>query len=226
MSPDRTTLSPAATASSATSTRPEGLARWGRLPVVLTVLTAVSAAYYLLVAFGNITDYSSNEPFVRAVVGMSDGFDGKGITDPDLTWRRISEPWVQTGIYWLIIGWEVLTGLVLAWATVAWVRALRAGTGAATARGLSTLGWLMGILLFFGGFLTIGGEWWAMWQNSTFNGQEPAFRNSILALAGILLAQLPSSDWADRGSVADPEFSTGKAPVDDSAQAVDQPAGT
>jgi predicted small integral membrane protein len=225
MLPDRTTLSPAATAFSSTPTGPEGLARWGRLPVVLAVLTAISAAYYLLVAFGNITDYTSNEPFVRAVVGMSDGFSGKGITDPDLTWRRISEPWVQTGIYWLIIGWEVLTGLVLAWATVAWVRALRTRRGVTTARGLSTLGWLMGVLLFFGGFLTVGGEWWAMWQNSTFNGQEPAFRNSILALAGILLAHLPSPDWADRGSVADPESST-KAPVDDSAQAVDQPAGT
>lgn len=195
-------------------------ARWGRLPVVVAVLTAVSAVYYLLVAFGNITDYSSNEPFVRAVVGMSDGFSGKGITDPDLTWRRVSEPWIQTGIYWLIIAWEVLTGLVLAWATVAWVRALRTRTGVTAARGLSTLGWLMGVLLFFGGFLTVGGEWWAMWQNATFNGQEPAFRNSLLALAGILLAQLPSPDWTDR------QPSAGEAPVDAQAEAVDEPAGT
>lgn len=222
MVPDRTTPRPATTPS---TTAPAGLARWGRLPVVLAVLTAISAVYYLMVAFGNITDYSSNEPFVRAVVGMSDGFTGKGITDPDLTWRRISEPWVQTGIYWLIIAWEVATGVVLAWATVAWIRALRTRTGATTARGLSTLGWLMGVLLFFGGFLTIGGEWWAMWQNSTFNGQEPAFRNSVLALAGILLAQLPSPDWTDLAP-AQQAHAVDAAPVDPPVDAVDEPAGT
>lgn len=223
MVPDRTTPRPATTPSASAAPTQAGLAgvaRWGRLPVVLAVLTALSAVYYLLVAFGNITDYSSNEPFVRAVVGMSDGFSGKGIDDPDLTWRRISEPWVQTGIYWLIIAWEVLTGLVLAWAVVAWFRALRARTGFAAARGLSTLGWLMGVLLFFGGFLTVGGEWWAMWQNSTFNGQEPAFRNSVLALAGILLAQLPSADWTDRA------LGTDSAPVDPPVDPVDEPAGT
>ena len=223
MVPDRTTSLPVASSSASSAPAPAGLAgvaRWGRLPVVLAVLTALSAVYYLLVAFGNITDYSSNEPFVRAVVGMSDGFTGKGITDPDLTWRRISEPWVQTGIYWLIIAWEVATGLVLAWATVAWVRALRSRGSYTVPRGLSTLGWLMGVLLFFGGFLTVGGEWWAMWQNSTFNGQEPAFRNSVLALAGILLAQLPSADWAEHRPA------TGEVSVDAQAEAVDEPSGT
>lgn len=199
------------------------------------MLTAVSAVYYLLVAFGNITDYSSNEPFVRAVVGMSDGFSGEGITDPDLTWRRITEPWIQTGIYWAIIAWEVLTGLVLAWATFAWIRALRTRTGFTAARGLSTLGWLMGVLLFFGGFLTIGGEWWAMWQNATFNGQEPAFRNTVLALAGILLAHLPSPDWTDRAQTEQAQTQQAQtqqaqagdaAPAGPAVEAADEPAGT
>ena len=220
MLPDRTTPRPVASSSSNASAGATGLARWGRLPVVLAVLTAISAVYYLLVAFGNITDYSSNEPFVRAVVGMSDGFSGKGITDPDLTWRRVSESWIQTGVYWLIIAWEVLTGLVLAWATVAWVRALRSRSSFTVPRGLSTLGWLMGVLLFFGGFLTVGGEWWAMWQNSTFNGQEPAFRNSLLALAGILLAQLPSPDWTEH------QLATDRPQLDPPADAVDEPAAT
>jgi hypothetical protein len=40
----------------------------------------------------------------------------------------------------LIIVWEVLTALVLIWAFVAWVGALRAGGGYDRPRRLSTLG--------------------------------------------------------------------------------------
>ena len=52
------------------------------------------------------------------------------------------------------------------------------------------------VLLFFGGFITIGGEWFQMWKSATWNGLAPAFRNSVLALFGIVLLHLPSNAWS------------------------------
>jgi predicted small integral membrane protein len=40
-----------------------------------------------------------------------------------------------------------------------------------------------GFLVWFIGFLAIGGEWFAMWQSQAWNGQDGAFR----ILASILL---------------------------------------
>jgi hypothetical protein len=42
----------------------------GTLPVVCAVLVALNGLYVLLVAFGNITDYSANAAFVQHVLAM------------------------------------------------------------------------------------------------------------------------------------------------------------
>ena len=34
----------------------------------------------------------------------------------------------------------------------------------------------LGFLVWFFGFMVIGGEWFQMWQSSQWNGQQPAFR--------------------------------------------------
>lgn len=160
------------------------LARLGKLSSAAITYTFMVGLYYVLVAFGNLTDYSSNEPYVRAVVGGTDGFDGKGITDPDLAWRFISEPWVQTGIYWVIIAFEVAAAVLLLWAVRAGARSF------GRFRQLATIGYLVALALFLVGFFTVGGEFFAMWQNSTFNGQDAAFRNIVIAGIGLGLLWL------------------------------------
>ena len=48
----------------------------------------------------------------------------------------------------------------------------------------------MSILLWAGAFLTIGGEWFAMWQSEKWNGTEAALRNFVvsgIALVVVLL---------------------------------------
>jgi predicted small integral membrane protein len=60
----------------------------------------------------------------------------------------------------------------------------------ARARNLATLGLLGLVILFFGGFIAIGGEWFQMWKSVQWNGLEPAFRNSSLALFGLVLLHL------------------------------------
>jgi predicted small integral membrane protein len=167
-----------------------GLLRLGTLPVVVAVLTLITAAYYLLVAIGNITDSGTNQQFVLHVLEMDTTFN-----DEDVMWRAIGSSAIQNLAYLLIIAWEVLIAAVLIWALVAWVGALRAGRGYERPRRLSTLGWTMILLLFAGGFIVIGGEWFQMWQSEDWNGLDPALQNVIVAGLALVLAHLPSRDW-------------------------------
>lgn len=159
------------------------LARLGSLRTALAVMTAISALYFALVAFGNVTDFGTNQQFVRHVFAMDTTFG-----DPDVTWRKITSTGVADAAYVLVIVWEALTALVLIGGLVAW---LRGGAHEETARRLSTLGWIMAIALFAGGFITIGGEWFQMWQSTTWNGLQPALQNFVVAAVGLILVQLP-----------------------------------
>ena len=47
-------------------------------------------------------------------------------------------------------------------------------------------GALLGFLVWFTGFMVVGGEWFAMWQSKTWNGQEAAFR-FYCAVLGVLV---------------------------------------
>ncbi|MFB9902546.1 DUF2165 domain-containing protein [Allokutzneria oryzae] len=155
------------------------LARLGTARVALAALTGVTALYFVLIVFGNVTDYGTNEQFVVHVLAMDTTFK-----DPDVLWRAITDPTLATIAYVLIIAWEAVTAVVLVSAFVAWLRPGRAET----ARRLSVLGWVMAVLLFGGGFIAIGGEWFQMWQSSTWNGMEAAFRNVVIASFGLVLA--------------------------------------
>jgi hypothetical protein len=61
----------------------------GTLPVVCTGLTGIVALYIFLVAFGNLTDPSANEEFIRHVLAMDTTFQ-----DKDIMWRALVQmPW-------------------------------------------------------------------------------------------------------------------------------------
>lgn len=142
-------------------------------------MTGSLAAFALLVAFNNLTDYGSNFLFVRHVLSMDTTFAGNR-----LLYRAIEAPLAWHLSYALIIAGEAATGIVLTAATVALSRALRAeGRVFERAKMLVHLGVMLGFLVWFSGFLVIGGEWFAMWQSKIWNGQEPAFRFFLTMIA-------------------------------------------
>lgn len=108
----------------------ERIAQLGSLPVAIAILVAMNGLYILLVAFGNITDFGTNRPFVQHVLEMdTTNFgapEGEGL-DSDVMWRSIENNTLEDAAYIGIIAWELLTGLVLLWAVVAWIR--ERGTG-------------------------------------------------------------------------------------------------
>ncbi|MEV8059614.1 DUF2165 domain-containing protein [Streptomyces antimycoticus] len=159
------------------------------------VLTGTIALYIALVAFGNITDFDSNQQFVRHVLAMDTTFK-----DEDLMWRAIDSTALQDTAYVAIIAWETLAALVLLAATALWF-AGPPGDRVRRARQASTVGLLMLMLLFGAGFIGIGGEWFAMWQSEKWNGLEAATR--VFMISGIVLLLihlLPSAERTDPGS--------------------------
>lgn len=172
--------------------------RFGSLPVAVAVLVACNALYIFLVALGNITDYDTNFAFVRHVLSMDTtnfgAADGTGL-DPDVMWRAITDPVVWNVAYIGLIVWESLAAIVLIVACVAWLRAFVIKGTFDLARTLSSIGLLMIIVLFFGGFIAIGGEWFQMWRSTAWNGLDPAFRNAVLAAITLVLIHTTAQGW-------------------------------
>ncbi|MGW7516579.1 DUF2165 domain-containing protein [Streptomyces sp. NPDC054796] len=171
-----------------------GVLRLGTLPVVATALTGTLALYMALVAFGNITDFGTNQQFVRHVLAMDTTFK-----DEDLMWRAIESRGLQDAAYVAIIAWETVTALVLVWATALWAGGLRRPGTYERARRASTLGLVMHLLLFGAGFIAVGGEWFAMWQSSDWNGLDAAARNFAVGAFVLVLVHLPSRQWSAAG---------------------------
>lgn len=160
------------------------LARVGSPRAAITALTGITALYMALVVFGNITDYETNHAFVQHVLAMDTTFGS-----PNTTWRAITSPIAVTVVYVLIILWEAVTALALVAGLVAWLRGREE-----VARRLSSTGWVMQALLFGGGFIAIGGEWFAMWQSKDWNGLSAAFQNFVVAALGLILLHASRRD--------------------------------
>lgn len=155
-----------------------------RLTKVL--LTAAVALYFTLVVVNNLTDYATNFEFVAHVLSMDTIFP-----DSRLHWRALPQPWVHHLFYGTIIAWEGLTAVLCGLGAYRLGRALSAEEAEfARARTLAVCGLLCGCLLWLLAFITVGGEWFAMWQSSQWNGQTPAFRMfSVMALVLLLVLQ-------------------------------------
>ena len=178
----------------------------GTLPFTVAVLVACNALYIFLVAVGNITDYDTNFAFVQHVLsrdttnfGAAAGTD----LDPDVMWRAITDPVAWNIAYIGVIVWESAAALVLIGACIAWLRAFIIRGAYDLPRTLSTIGLLMIVILFFGGFITIGGEWFQMWRSTAWNGLDPAFRNAVLAAITLVLIHLTAPAWLRRAVNSD-----------------------
>jgi len=153
------------------------------------------AFYYALVVFNNLTDYGSNYLFVHHVLQMDTTFPGnRGL------WRAIHSPTIQTAFYWSIILWEALTGALCCWGSARLLGKI--GAPAASfdqAKSVAIAGLTLGLLQWLAAFLTVGGEWFLMWQSPTWNGQEAAFR--MFVVLGLVLLFLSRPELARSESV-------------------------
>jgi predicted small integral membrane protein len=145
-------------------------------------MVAAVALFATLVSFGNLTDYWTNFAFVQHVLSMDTIFPNS-----EIGYRAITSPALHHLAYALIIAAETLTA-VLCWiGAVALLRARHADAAAfQRAKTFAVLGLALGFLLWQAGFMTIGGEWFGMWQSQQWNGVPSAFR-FVMVILGVLI---------------------------------------
>jgi predicted small integral membrane protein len=150
--------------------------------VAKVIMVASLAAFAFIVTFDNVTDHATNYAFVQHVLSMDTTFEHSL-----LTYRAITSPWAWQLAYNAIIAAEGLTSLLFAIGAVALARALYADAAVFDrAKRFTVVGAALAFLIWFTGFMVIGGEWFAMWQSKDWNGQEAAFRFYMTALAVLL----------------------------------------
>lgn len=147
-------------------------------------------AFCLLVAFNNVTDYATNYVFVQHVLSMD-----TTLPDNNLKYRAISSPVLWEMAYAAIIAAEALTGVLFMAGTASLWRARRASADTFNrAKGYAIAAATLAFLIWFLGFMAVGGEWFAMWESQTWNGQQAAFRFYMSALAVLVFLNQADSE--------------------------------
>ncbi|MCW8966185.1 MAG: DUF2165 domain-containing protein [Candidatus Pacearchaeota archaeon] len=142
--------------------------RFLKLSLVLS-----TAVFFTIVAFNNLVDYGSNYEFVRHVLMMDTTFEGNS-----LMWRAIDSSLIHNIFYWIIILWEILIAIILWISGIKLLSKRKKVYEMGITKGV--VGLTFSLLLWFLAFITVGGEWFVMWQSSVWNGQDAAFRMFVI----------------------------------------------
>jgi predicted small integral membrane protein len=119
---------------------------------------------------------------VQHVLAMDSIFPDAGIH-----YRAIHAPLLQHAAYVLIIAAETLAAVLCGAGAWRMWRARRAPAAMFRHAGrLAVAGLTVGVLLWLGGFMAIGGEWFGMWMSTQWNGLASAFRFVVVLLAALV----------------------------------------
>ncbi|MCM3660912.1 DUF2165 domain-containing protein [Georgenia satyanarayanai] len=169
-----------------------------------SALVATVGGFALLVVFGNITDYNSNFQFVKHVLAMDARRPDLGLS---IEYRAINWEWAWHAAYIGVIVVETFIMVACLYGAYRMVRAARLGdVDFIAAKKWPVLGLFAGLFLWFFGFQAVGGEWFAMWMNESWNGIPDAVRLCtyiatvliILLVGGDRLDELPREAAVDR----------------------------
>jgi predicted small integral membrane protein len=147
------------------------------------------ALFALLVSLNNVIDYSSNYAFVQHTLSMDTVFPGNTLKS-----RAIVDPLVWSLAYGLIIFVEFVTGALLLIGAIQLLKNINSPLAFIRAKKWVYLGCLSGFLLWFFGFIVIGGEWFFMWQSQTWDGIEASFRFVALIMFTFIFTAMPESE--------------------------------
>ena len=158
------------------------------LRVSKSIVCLSLALFALLVCLNNLLDYGSNYAFVQHTLSMDTVFPGNTLKS-----RAILDPFVWSLAYGLIVFTEFLTGALLLIGAISLLKNIHSPLTFNKAKNWVYLGCLTGFLLWFFGFIVVGGEWFCMWQSEKWNGLESAFRFVVLMMFTLLLTAMPES---------------------------------
>ena len=126
----------------------------------------------LIIAFSNLTDYSTNFEFVKHVLSMDSIFENSTVK-----YRSITNNTIHHLSYLFIIMLEItMAYFFITSAVQMYLQIKNSKEQFNLAKKNAYIGVSLGILLWFIGFTVIGGEWFSMWQSNDWNGLAPADR--------------------------------------------------
>lgn len=156
------------------------------LRLLKSFMVAAVGIWGILVAADNLLDYDSNWHFVQHVLSMDTVF-----SDNALKYRAVTNPTLEALAYWAIIVTEWAIGLLClagAWRLFATRRDRRAFMAA---KPIAAYGLVLLFLLYFVGFVMIGGEWFSMWQSQIWNGQAKSVMFLTCGMLVLIVLLLP-----------------------------------
>ena len=126
----------------------------------------------LIIAFSNLTDYSTNFEFVKHVLSMDSIFENSTVK-----YRSITNNTIHHLSYLFIIMLEItMAYFFITSAVQMYLQMKNSKEQFNLSKKNAYIGVSLGILLWFIGFTVIGGEWFSMWQSNDWNGLAPADR--------------------------------------------------
>jgi predicted small integral membrane protein len=138
--------------------------------------------FALLAGAGNLLDPAPNLEFVVHVLSMDTVF-----SPSQSAWRAITSPILHRMAFWLIVAIELIVAALCVWGSARLLACLRAPAERFNAaKGPAVAGLTLGIILWFTGFIAVGGEWFLMWQSQSWNGIEAAFRFAVILFLTLL----------------------------------------
>lgn len=145
------------------------------------------AFFFTVVAINNLTDPNTNMLAVQHVLNMDTIF----ATSP-LKWRAVPNLFLQKAAYAFIITWQVTVALILWFSIIQLSKSLKNSHQFEFFKSIAVLGLCLGFLLYGMLFLTIGDEWFSMWQSTKWNAEAAAAR--FLILIGFVLLFISQRD--------------------------------
>jgi predicted small integral membrane protein len=119
----------------------------------------------------------------------------------DDQYRAITGPALHHAAYALIIAAEAVTAILCWIGAGLLVHHIRSDASAFNrAKTLAVLGLTLGFLLWQVGFMSIGGEWFGMWQSEQWNGVPSAFRFLMTIVAVLLFVAMPDQEFERPGA--------------------------
>lgn len=148
------------------------------------------ALFISFTAFNNLTDYNTNFLFVQHVLTMDAIFPNANVK-----YRAINSPPFHHIVYITIISIEIIAALICWWGAFILFKNINKNAVAFNqSKKWAIIGLTLAFLLWQVAFMSIGGEWFAMWMSKQWNGIPNAFRFFITILLVLMYVTARDSD--------------------------------
>lgn len=154
--------------------------------IVKAAMVATVGFWACLIAYGNVADYASNWAFVQHVLAMDTVFP-----DNALKSRAITNPALQKVAYWAIIATQWTMAALTLYGAWRLLRARADRRAFIAAKAPAAVGLLLVWILYYVGFVAVGGEWFSMWQSTVWNGQGKAVMFVTCSTLVLIVLLLP-----------------------------------